>query len=430
MVRSYSLGRRFRLAVALAAVCSGGLFTAGAVQADEYVVVVKDSADGAAVAARYDVKPRLVYRHALHGFAGNLGKGVKDRLEADPDVRFTAVDILKERDLPNINPPGKVRNAPKLNTFAQLVPFGVDRVDADQSPTADIDGTDDTRVGADIAVIDTGMDSDNVDLNVAGGIDCTGRGRLPGELTDYEDVEGHGTHVAGTAAAIDNAYGYVGVAPGARVWGVRVFNAKGWGRDSWLLCGIDWAAAHADTIDVANMSLGDLGRSDDECGARFHDPLHAGICGLVAAGVTAAVAAGNESQNTADHVPAAYQEVITVSAIADTDGLPGGLGPAAACLTGAFDDQFAFFSNFGAAVDLAAPGVCVTSTWPDDYAFRWNGTSMATPHVAGAAALYRATHPTASPAAVREALLAAREQYAMPGDPDEINEGVVNVAGF
>src|SRR4051794_13373533 len=152
MVRS-SLGRRrFRLAVTVAAVCSAGLVTAGAAQADEYVVVVKDTADGAAVAARYGVKPRLVYRSALHGFAGNLGKGVNERLQADPAVRFTAVDILKERNLPGINvpPPGQVNDSPKLNTFAQLVPFGIDRVDADRSRTADIDGKDDARVNADI----------------------------------------------------------------------------------------------------------------------------------------------------------------------------------------------------------------------------------------------------------------------------------------
>ena len=115
----------------LAAVCSAGLSTAGTAQADEYIVVVKDSADGAAVAARYGVKPRLVYRSAVHGFAGNLGKGVNERLQADPSVRFTAVDILKERNLPGINvpPPAKVKDAPKLNMFAQLVPFGIDRVE-------------------------------------------------------------------------------------------------------------------------------------------------------------------------------------------------------------------------------------------------------------------------------------------------------------
>jgi subtilisin len=424
-------GRRSnRLTVTVTAALSVALLSAAAARADEYIVVVKDSADGAAVAARHGVKPRLVYRSALHGFAGDLGKGVQARLAADPDVRFTATDITKLRDLPmQVIAPGQAKYFEKLTSFAQRVTFGTNRVDADLSATADIDAIDDARVNADIAVIDSGIDSDNVDLNVAGGSDCTGRGRKPGEPTVYEDLAGHGTHVAGTAAAIDNTYGYVGVAPGARLWAVRVLDGQNFGRDSWVLCGLDWVAAHADTIDVTNMSLGDIGRSDGECGARFHDPTHVAICGVAAAGVTIVVSAGNNGIDASDAVPAAYPEVITASAMTDTDGRPGGLGPAS-CRSTELDDRFASFSNFGAVIDLAAPGVCVDSTYPNDFAARMSGTSMAAPHVSGAAALYLATHRTASPAAVRDALLAAREQYAMPGDPDGINEGVLNVAGF
>ena len=269
-----------------------------------------------------------MFRSALHGFAGNLGKGVNERLQGDPDVRFTAADILKERDLPAITPPGKVKNAGKLNTFAQFLPFGVDRVDADESPTADIDGIDDARVNADIAVIDTGVDSDNV-----------GSERLPAVSTAPAaaacQASGPTTRISPVTALMSPARrrrsttptGTSGWRPARACGPCGCSTRRAWAVTRWILCGVDWVAAHADTIDVANMSLSDIGRSDGECGARFHDPTHVGICGLVAAGVTVAAAAGNESRDTADEVPAAYPEVITVSAMADGDGLPGGARP-------------------------------------------------------------------------------------------------------
>jgi subtilisin family serine protease len=305
---------------------------------------------------------------------------------------------------------------------AQTTPTGINRADAELSPTAKINGLDE-RVNVDVAVIDTGVDLTHPDLNVytAGAKNCsTG--------ASANDGNGHGSHVSGTIAALDNGIGVVGMAPGARVWPVRVLNNAGSGTFSDIICGIDYVTAHASEIEVANMSLGGSG-SDSACGSN-KDAMHEAICRSVAAGVTYVVAAGNETDNAANHVPAAYDEVITVSALADFNGAPGG-GAAPTCRTDV-DDTIADFSNYGADVDLMAPGVCIYSTWKGGGYNTISGTSMASPHAAGGAALYKATHPTATPSAVKSALQAAgTTNYSWPaGDPDGIQEKLLNVATF
>ena len=174
---------------------------------------------------------------------------------------------------------------------AQSTPTGVDRAQADVSPTAAIDGAD-QRVDVDVAVIDTGVDLDHPDLNVnrSGAKNCTLFG-----LGSADDDHGHGSHVAGTIGALDNTTGVVGVAPGARIWPVKVLNAAGSGTTADVVCGIDYVAAHADQIEVANMSLGGGGEDDGNCGATNDDAQHAAICEAVANGVTFVVAAGNDS---------------------------------------------------------------------------------------------------------------------------------------
>src|SRR5829696_7659641 len=284
----------------------------------------------------------------------------------------------------------------------------------------------DERLDVDVAIIDTGIDLDHPDLNVhaAGAKNCsTGR--------SADDGNGHGTHVAGTVGALDNAAGVVGVAPGARLWPVRVLNNAGSGSWSSVICGIDFVTAHASEIEVANMSLGGTGADDRNCGNSNNDALHRAICRSVAAGVTYAVAAGNESDNAANHVPAAYDEVITVSALADFNGLPGG-GAAATCRSDV-DDTFADFSNYGPDVDIIAPGVCIYSSWKGAGYNTISGTSMATPHVTGGAALYLATHAGASPATVKSALLtptAASSNWNTATDRDSTHEPLLNVATF
>ncbi|WP_269436055.1 S8 family serine peptidase [Saccharothrix sp. NRRL B-16348] len=209
---------------------------------------------------------------------------------------------------------------------------------------------------------------------------------------------------------------------------MKVLNNSGSGSTADVICGIDHVTAHADQIEVANMSLGGTG-VESACGTNV-DAEHEAICRSVAAGVTYAVAAGNSSADATGHVPANYEEVITVSALTDFNGRPGG-GGTPTCVPSYTDDTFARFSNFGADIDLIAPGVCILSTWKNGRYSTISGTSMATPHVAGGAALYKVTHPAATPADVKAALRASGTLDWNTGtDPDGVPDRLLNVAGF
>jgi subtilisin len=376
----------------------------------QYIVVLKDdvSASSAADNARaYGLSPTYLYSHAVKGYAAAMSATTANRVAADPQVDWVVPDQV-------------------VSIAAQAMPTGIDRVDAELSPTAKIDGVDE-RVDVDVAIIDTGVDLDHPDLNVnvAKAKNCSN-----GKSAD--DGYGHGTHVAGTVAALDNDTGVVGVAPGARIWPVRVLNNQGIGSTSAVVCGIDYVTANAAEIEVANMSLSGPGGDDGNCGFSRHDAMHRAICRSVAAGVTYAVAAGNAHEDASNSIPSAYDEVITVSALADFNGQPGGGAPAT-CRADV-DDTFADFSNFGADVDLIAPGVCILSTVPMQLGGYGtiSGTSMASPHVAGGAALYKATHPTATPDTVKSALQAAgTTDWIWPSeDADGVQERLLNVASF
>jgi subtilisin len=392
----------------LLAVASTGLMlcglTAGPAGAAEipgaYIVTLRSGDPSAAAgdaARRHGADVEHVYRHALRGYAARMSARAAAAVARQPDVASVVADRT-------------------VSASAQTLPTGIDRIDADLSSTRAGDGT--GSVDVDVAVIDTGIDLTHPDLTVAGGRNCnTGR--------SYADGNGHGTHVAGTIGAKDDGIGVVGVAPGARLWAVRVLNNNGSGSWSSVICGIDWVTANASTIEVANMSLGGSG-SDSGCS---DGGLHQAICTSVAKGVTYAVAAGNERDDAANHVPAAYGEVITVSALADFNGQPGG-GATATCRTDQ-DDTLADFSNFGADIDLIAPGVCILSTWKGGGYNTISGTSMATPHVTGAAALYKAAHPTATPAQVKAALQSAGNlNWSNADDHDAFKEPLLGVASF
>ncbi|WP_433124077.1 S8 family peptidase [Micromonospora sp. CA-240977] len=393
--------------VVAAATAFGATAATAADAASDWIVVLRSDVDAPSVAAEHARADRAtvgyVYANALHGYSARMSATAAARIARDSRVLFVQPDGV-------------------ATASAQTTPTGINRADAELSPTAKINGLDE-RVNVDVAVIDSGVDLDHPDLNVytAGAKNCS-----TGNSAD--DGNGHGTHVAGTIGALDNTVGVVGVAPGARIWPVRVLNNSGSGSFSAIICGIDYVTAHASEIEVANMSLGGSG-SDSACGSN-KDAMHEAICRSVAAGVTYVVAAGNETDNAANHVPSAYDEVITVSALADFNGVPGG-GAAATCRSDV-DDTIADFSNFGADVDLMAPGVCIYSTWKGAAYNTISGTSMASPHVAGGAALYKATHPTATPSAVKSALQAAgTTNYSWPaGDPDGTQEKLLNVATF
>lgn len=371
-----------------------------------YIVMLQDGLDAQAVAAEQAQTTGAtvghIYQSSIRGYSARMSATAAARLAKDPRVLLVQADGVVSID-------------------AQTLPTGIDRADADLSPTAAINGVD-TRVDVDVAVIDTGIDFTHPDLNVftAGAKNCSSG-------NSAKDGNGHGSHVSGTIGALDNGIGVVGMAPGARLWPVRVLNNAGSGSFADVICGIDYVTAHASEIEVASMSLGGTG-SDSVCGSN-QDAMHEAICRSVAAGVTYAVAAGNESDNAANHVPAAYDEVITVSALADFNGQPGG-GAAATCRADV-DDTFADFSNFGADVDLIAPGVCILSTWKGGTYNTISGTSMATPHVSGAAALYKATHAGVTPAQVKTALqTAATLNWSTATDPDGNADRLLNVAGF
>ncbi|RIK36626.1 MAG: hypothetical protein DCC58_19050 [Chloroflexi bacterium] len=359
-----------------------------------YIVALADGVSAEEVSTVYVVgrggAVTQRYATALNGFAAEMTEAAAEELRADPRVMSVMLD-------------------PVITAYAQTTPTGVKRIFTLDSTQANIDGVD-NRVNVDVAVLDTGS-GPHADLNIAGGKDCTGG-------TNYNDGNGHGTHVAGTIGALDNGDGVVGVAPGARIWSVKVLGSNGSGYGSWLICGIDWVTANSSVIEVANMSLGGPGYTDDNnCGYSNGDTIHQAICRSVNAGVTWTVAAGNDGKDAKDYFPAQYDEVITVSALNDSDGLPGG-------------DTLASFSNFGADVDVIAPGVAILSTVHGGGYQSWNGTSMASPHAAGAAALYKAINPSATPAQVAAALKSTGDTTSWSGDKDAFKEPLLNVSTF
>jgi len=361
-----------------------------------YIVMLEDSVEpisaSAGLAREHGLALGHVYQYALKGFSCSVPAEKLGALEADPRVKLVEPDLL-------------------VHTTAQPVPTGVDRIEADLNDTANINGLDE-RVDVDIAIIDTGIDIDHPDLNVVGGRHFystvfAGIFLIPHEDDNYDDDAGHGTHVAGIAAALDNGYGVVGVAPGARLWGVKVLDENGSGYLSDVAAGVDWVTENASEIEVANMSLAWTGDSV---------AVRTAISNSVSAGVVYVVAAGNDAKDiygsdgqpyTNDDVqPAAYAEVATISAMVDTDGMPGGGG---ASTYWGDDDSFASFSNFsghnttlnpvsspGLAIDLIMPGVDIYSTYKDGGYAQASGTSMASPHAAGLAALYIAANGRAT----------------------------------
>jgi len=355
--------------------------TAAAPSSASYIVVLNDGVDATAVTSSLEqsvgFKSNFRYRSALKGFAAHLNAQQVEKLRANPQVQFVSLD-------------GTVEAVSYVPIMAgDSAPTGVRRIGAANAAGTMVKPT---NRGAKVAVIDTGVDLAHTDLNVRSGTNCINPG------TKAQDDNGHGTHVAGTVAAKNNGSNVVGVSPGVRIFAVKVLNSGGSGSFAQVICGIDWVAANGPgtrkNIRVANMSLGGGGADDGNCGNTNGDAMHKAICNAVnVKGVTFVVAAGNNGSNFSTFVPAAYDETLSVSAMSDSDGLPGGTGGPPACRPSETDDMYASFSNFAvSAADqnhtIAGPGVCINSDRLGGGTINtFSGTSMASPHNAGTASL-------------------------------------------
>jgi subtilisin len=268
---------------------------------------------------------------------------------------------------------------------------GINRIGANMSAAKSGDGRG-PPVNADIAILDTGVNR-HPDLNL---FRCVSFVNMTPPLSCHDGL-GHGSMVAGIAAAKDNNIGVVGTAPGARIWALKVMYDNGEGDESDVIKGLNYVAAHAREIEVANLSLRHIGFS-------FPYFIATGI--LVLRGVVVVAAAGNDNIDANSVAPANITWVITVSAMSDSDGKCGGTGPAIQQYGTHFfqpkiisnpDDFFASYSNYGSVIDLAAPGSDILSTNNKTGYDTASGTSLAAPYVSGAAALYKSLHPTANP---------------------------------
>lgn len=242
----------------------------------------------------------------------------------------------------------------RVRATAQETPWNIGRIGADRVWAAEYGST--SGGGVDVAILDTGIDADHPDLSVAGGVNCTGNILKDGSTrrADWTDKEGHGTHCAGIVAALNNSVGVVGVAPQVRLWAVKVLADDRSGYVSDVIQGLEWCVDHG--IEIVSMSFA----------GEFSQALGEACDAAYEAGVLLVAASGNDGVSVG--YPAAYDSVIAVSAVDAADRL-------------------AAFSSVGPAVELAAPGVDIRSTYRDSGYAAFSGTSMACPHVAGVAAL-------------------------------------------
>lgn len=327
----------------------------------KFIVTVRDDASPAQVAADYGVRPDFVYLRALNGFAGSIGEAARNGLMRDARVARIEPDGIME-----------------AVTTQSGATWGIDRVDQTALPLSGTYSYNNTGAGVTAYIIDTGILFSHSEF---GGRAVKGYDAVTAGGT-AQDCNGHGTHVSGTVGG--STYG---IAKGVSLVAVRVLSCSGSGSTSGVIAGIDWVTGNhvAGAPAVANMSLGG-GASTS---------LDNAVRNSIADGVSYAIAAGNGNfigiaQDACRYSPARVAEAMTIGATDRTD-------------------RKASWSNYGNCVDFFAPGVGITSSWYTSTTATntISGTSMATPHVAGVAALYLQSNPSASPSTVRDALYAA-----------------------
>ncbi|MFG3039394.1 S8 family peptidase [Streptomyces sp. NPDC048330] len=354
----------FAAVPAQAAPAEGVVLAAGSADAipGSYIVTLKQgagfkaaSAKGRQLIAGYGGRVGTTFGSAVNGYTAALDAPAARRLAADPAVASVEQNRIVRSDATQNN-----------------APWGLDRIDQANLP---LSGTytypDSAGGGVTAYVIDTGVRISHAEF---GGRAVNGYDAVDGDSV-AQDGNGHGTHVATTIAG--STYG---VAKAAKIVAVRVLDNNGSGTTAGVIAGIDWVTAHhtAGTPAVANLSLG----------GGASTALDNAVKNSIADGVTYAVAAGNSGVNASSSSPARVAAAITVGATSNTDAKAG-------------------WSNYGSVLDLFAPGVSITAGWNtgDTATNTISGTSMATPHVAGAAAIYLAGHPSATPAQVSAALV-------------------------
>lgn len=402
---------------------------------------VMDTAGVAAeIASIRGVHLRNTFTYALRGVVIDISSsstaGILTALRNNPRVRHIAADHYV--------------------SVADTNPKGVRRVSAEFG----IGMRANSGANIDVVVMDTGIDFSHPDLasnvDTANSVQClAGNPCMPGG----QDDEGHGTNVASAVAAAADGSGIVGVSPAVNLIAVKVLDATGNGTFSNVIAGIDhilYLNQNMDLVEVVNMSFREICGSS--CDGPDYQPVHQAVQNLVASGTTVIAAAGNDAIDVSQVVPARWAEVITVSAMADSDGLPGADGPQIRIFPNQRykDDNFASFSNYGAGVDVIAPGVKELLAKLGGGTEENTGTSFAAPYAAGVAAIFIRDRldrgePTPLPGTVRRALIETGECYESggnagtlyhgtsgcpqdwPGDPDNAAEPLVradNVANF
>ena len=325
----------------------------------------------------------------VNGMAVLLPPAAEKGLAHRPEVAGVYEDGLVQA----ADKPASSGRKPPSGQPPQELPWGVNRIDAEYAWAYS------RGAGVTVAVIDTGVDRRHPDLAVAGGVNYVPRSLYkPVDPNGWDDNNGHGTHVAGIIAALDNTIGVVGVAPAATLYAVKVLDKNGSGYVSDVISGINWCAANH--IQVANLSLST--QTD-------WTPLHTACDQAAAAGVLLVAAAGNDG--SAVDYPAAYSSVIAVAA---TDRY----------------DQKASWSSYGPQLALSAPGVGIKSTWPGGLYAVASGTSMAAPHVAGVMALALAAGRTTNLGLSADDLYApGPDVYSGAGlvDAGEAASGILNL---
>jgi subtilisin family serine protease len=321
----------------------------------KFIVTVADGANPRTVAAAHGVSPDFVYTHALNGFAGSIGEAARAGLFSDARVVRVEPDGIAEA----------------ISTQSGAT-WGIDRIDQRGLPLSTTYSHTATGAGVKAYIIDTGIRFSHSQF---GGRATSGFDAVDGGSAD--DCNGHGTHVAGTVGGAT-----YGVAKGVTLVAVRVLNCSGSGSWSGVIAGMDWVTANHSGPSVANMSLGGGASSSVDDALRR----------MISSGVATGVAAGNGNfigiaQDACKYSPARVAEAMTVGATTKTDAKTS-------------------WSNYGNCVDWFAPGSGITSAWytSDNATNTISGTSMATPHTVGVAALYLQGNPTATAAQVRDAL--------------------------